>query len=65
VEALFVQVLVLAREMKLLKLGHIALDGTKIGANANKHKALSWGRANQIERNCACRCRRRWPWPTQ
>jgi len=49
VEALFVQVLVLAREMKLLKLGHIALDGTKIGANANKHKALSWGRANQIE----------------
>ena len=49
VEALFVQVLVLAREMKLLKLGHIALDGTKIGANASKHKALSWGRANQIE----------------
>ena len=43
VEALFVQVLVLAREMKLLKLGHIALDGTKINANASKHKALSWG----------------------
>ena len=35
VESLFVQVLVLAREMKLLKLGHIALDGTKIGANAS------------------------------
>ncbi len=35
------QVLVLAREMKLLKLGHIALDGTKINANASKHKALS------------------------
>jgi transposase len=49
VEALFVQVLVLAREMKLLKLGHIALDGTKIGANASKHKALSWGHAKQIE----------------
>jgi uncharacterized protein YecA (UPF0149 family) len=35
--------------MKLLKLGHIALDGTKIGANASKHKALSWGHANKIE----------------
>jgi len=49
VETLFVQVLVLAREMKLLKLGHIALDGTKIGANASKHKALSWAHANKIE----------------
>ena len=49
VEALFVQVLVLAREMKLLKLGHIALDGTKITANASKHKALSWGHASKIE----------------
>jgi transposase len=49
VEMLFVQVLVLAREMKLLKLGHIALDGTKIGANASKHKALSWAHANKIE----------------
>jgi transposase len=49
IEALFVQVLVLAREMKLLKLGHIALDGTKIDANASKHKALSWAYANKIE----------------
>ena len=49
VEALFVQVLMLAREMKLLKLGHIALDGTKIDANASKHCALSWGHANRIE----------------
>jgi transposase len=49
VEALFVQVLMLAREMKLLKLGHIALDGTKMQANASKHKALSWGHANKIE----------------
>jgi transposase len=49
VEALFVQVLVLAREMGLLKLGHIALDGTKIGANASKHKALSWAHAVKIE----------------
>lgn len=49
VEALFVQVLVLAREMKLLKLGNIALDGTKITANASKHRALSWAHANKIE----------------
>lgn len=49
VEELFVQVLVLAREMKLLKLGHIALDGTKVNANASKHKALSWSHANKIE----------------
>jgi transposase len=49
VETLFLQVLVLAREMKLLKLGHIALDGTKIDANASKHKAMSWAHANKIE----------------
>ncbi len=49
VEDLFVQVLMLAREMKLLKLGHIALDGTKIQASAGRHKALSWGHANRIE----------------
>ena len=49
IEALFVQVLVLAREMKCLKLGNIALDGTKIAANASKHRALSWEHANKIE----------------
>ena len=49
VKSLFVQVLVLAREMKCLKLGNIALDGTKVHANASKHKALSWGHANKIE----------------
>lgn len=49
IEALFVQVLMLAREMKCLKLGNIALDGTKITANASKHKALSWAHANKIE----------------
>ena len=49
IEVLFVQVLVLAREMNLLKLGAIALDGTKIAANASKHKALSWAHANKIE----------------
>jgi transposase len=49
IEALFVQVLLLAREMKLLKLGQVALDGTKIKAQASKHKALSWAHANRIE----------------
>lgn len=36
--------LVLARELKLVKLGHVALDGTKIKANASKHKAMSYQR---------------------
>ena len=49
-EALFVQVLLLAREMKLMKLGRIALDGTKIKANASKHKALSYGHVKKIEK---------------
>ncbi|MGP9659702.1 IS1182 family transposase [Halomonas sp. AOP31-B1-25] len=49
VEALFVQVLLLAREMNLVKLGRIALDGTKVKANASKHKALSYAHANKIE----------------
>ena len=47
--ALFVQVLGIARQMKLLKLGTIALDGTKIHANASRHSALSHGHAQKIE----------------
>jgi len=46
---LFVQVLSIARQMKLLKLGTIALDGTKVHANASRHNALSHGRATQLE----------------
>jgi transposase len=38
---LFVQVLRLCQKMGLVKLGHVALDGTKIKANASKHKAMS------------------------
>ena len=41
IEALFVQVLQLAREMGVLKMGTVALDGTKIHANASRHSALS------------------------
>lgn len=49
IEALFVQVLSIAREMKLLKLGSIALDGTKVKANASRHSALSYGHALKLE----------------
>ena len=43
-EKLFVQVLQLAEKAGLVKLGHVALDGTKIKANASKHKAMSYDR---------------------
>jgi transposase len=46
---LFVQVAVLARELGMVKLGTIALDGTKIKANASKHKAMSYGRMREQE----------------
>jgi len=49
IEALFVQVLQLAREMGMLKLGTVALDGTKIEANASRHSALSYEHATKIE----------------
>ena len=42
--ALFVQVLKLCERARLVKLGHVALDGTKIKANASKHKAMSYER---------------------
>jgi hypothetical protein len=47
--ALFVQVLSLCRAAGLVKLGHVALDGTRIKANASKHKAMSYGRMVQAE----------------
>ncbi len=49
IEGLFVQVLGVAREMGVLKLGTVALDGTKIHANASRHSALSYEHAGQIE----------------
>jgi transposase len=48
-EDLFVQVLAYAQTMKLVKLGKISLDGTKIKANASKHKALSHGHIEKLE----------------
>jgi len=46
---LFVQVLKLAEKAGLVKLGHVALDGTKIKANASKHKAMSYDRMQRRE----------------
>lgn len=44
---LFVQVLRLCQKAGLVKLGHVALDGTKMRANASKHKAMSYGRMEE------------------
>jgi transposase len=49
IEGLFVQVLLLAREMGVLKMGTVGLDGTKIHANASRHSALSYEHAGKIE----------------
>jgi transposase len=50
---LFVQVLQLAEKAGLVKLGHVALDGTKIKANASKHKAMSYERMKKREAELA------------
>jgi transposase len=48
-EALFVQVVQLAREAGVVRLGALAVDGSKVKANASKHKAMSYGRMRQEE----------------
>lgn len=50
---LFVQVLVLCRRAGLVGLGHVALDGTKLRANASKHKAMSYARMGPAEAGLA------------
>ena len=47
---LFVQVLKLCQQAGLVKLGHVALDGTKVKANASKHKAMSYERMEETEK---------------
>ena len=47
--ALFVQVVKLAQELGLVKLGTVAIDGTKVKANASRHKAMSYERMQQSE----------------
>jgi transposase len=48
-KGLFVKILMIAHEMDVLKLGAVSLDGTKVKANASKHKALSYEHANKLE----------------
>jgi len=48
--ALFVQILQLCQAAGLVKLGHIALDSTKVKASASRHKAMSYGRIKQEEK---------------
>ena len=50
IAALFVEVLKLAHTMGMLKMGTVALDGTKVHANASRHSALSYGHAKKIEK---------------
>jgi len=48
-EPLFVQILQIAHGLGILKLGDVSIDGTKIEANASKHKAMSWAYAEKLE----------------
>ena len=50
---LFLQVLALCQRAGLVKLGHVALDGTKVRANASKHKAMSYRRMKEKEAQLA------------
>ena len=50
---LFVQILLIAKELKVLQLGTVSLDGTKVKANASKHKALSYQYACKLEAQLA------------
>lgn len=50
---LFKQVLRMCQRAGLVSLGHVALDGTKVNANASKHKAMSYGRMPEAERKLA------------
>lgn len=54
IKDVFTQVLTVAAQMKLVKLGTISLDGTKVKANASRHSALSFGHAEELEKRlCA------------
>src|SRR5208282_2843230 len=49
-QGLFVQVLTMCQRAGLVKLGHVSLDGTKVKANASKHKAMSYDRMRETEK---------------
>ena len=57
-EQLFVQVVRIAVEAGLVKMGTLAIDGSKVKANANKHKAMSYGRMKAEEKRIAGEIRR-------
>lgn len=48
--SVFLQVLLMCKESGLVKMGHVSLDGTKVKANASKHKAMSYGRMESEEK---------------
>lgn len=48
-QTLFVQILMIAKETGILKVGKVSLDGTKVKANASKHKALSYAHATKLQ----------------
>lgn len=58
IEGLFVQVLRLCQKADLVDLGHVALDGSKVKANASKHKAMSYGRMKKTEQELTEEVRR-------
>ncbi len=49
-EILFVEILLISKEAGLLKVGKVSLDGTKVKANASKHKALSYAHADKLQK---------------
>ena len=49
IEGLFTEVLLIAKDMKMLQLGKVSLDGTKLKANASKSKALSYAHIQRLE----------------
>jgi transposase len=57
-QPLFVQVLQLCEKANLVKLGHVAIDGTKVKANASKHKAMSYERMAEKEKKLQAEVKR-------
>ena len=49
-QLLFTQILLVARELGFLKVGKVVIDGSKVKANANKHRAVSYKRSGEIEK---------------
>jgi transposase len=57
-EGLFIQGLQISEKLGMVHLGRVALDGTKVRANASKHKAMSYGRMLVAERNLRAKVRK-------